>query len=50
VLVKQFVFLENRFDNENAYNDDFHRLVSKEFFAERLFLDEVIRFLAEDSE
>ncbi len=49
-LIKLFVFQENKFDNENVYNDDFHRLVSKEFFVKLRFLDEEIRFLFEDSE
>ena len=44
----KLVFQENKFDNENVHNDDFHRLVLKKFFAKRLFLDEEIRFLLED--
>ena len=46
----QFVFQENKFDNENVYNDDFHRLVSKESFVKQLFLGEDFHFLFEDSE
>ncbi len=50
VLIEQFVFQENKFDNENLYNVDFHRLVLKEFFVDSKFLDEDIHFLIEDSE
>jgi hypothetical protein len=50
VLVELFVFQENRFDIENVYNDDFHRLESIESFVKLRFLDEEIRFLIEVSE
>ena len=47
---ERFVFQVNRSDIENVYNDDFHRLESKESVLKPRFLDGAIHFRIEVSE